>query len=632
MKNIYMVQPNSQYGNSIYFPYAAGTLTAYAFSDKFIADSYDFKGFIYKKEDIDFAVEKLEDPFFVGFSCYVWNYEYNKVFAEKLKKKHKNCIIAFGGHQINDRSEIIDEDYVDIITLGEGEDAFLNILSSLAGRGKLDTIPNIIYKKQGSVVRTERREIQIPNRVSPYLGGWFDDLIDREKLEFSAIIETNRGCPNNCAFCDWGNIKARVKLYDLDMIKGEIDWMSEHKIEYCYSADANFGLFPRDREIVEYFIKKHNENGYPQKFQATYSKSNPETVFEINKRLNEAGMSKGATLSFQSMDEGVLKNIGRENMPISLFKNLMDMYNDRGISAYSEIIIGLPGETYGTMRECIETLLECGQHTSINFFNCELLNNSRMSDPAYMKKFSIVTAKTEQHQYHIIPSQNSVKEYSNIVISTLSMPKEMWIETNIMSVFVRTFHNLGLIQCVAIYLYYEKGIKYMDFYDALIAFAVKNPGTVIGGIYSFLKSKYTQVTQSKGSLTCVVKEFGKLTWPLEEGSFLKVVNDYFLFFDETEKFLSSYFDDKGIFKELLAYQKAVVKIPYKRDNIIDLDYDFYAYFSDIYAGKHRPLEKKKTKLYIDDSDVSLILPEYAVKTIWYGRRGGKNIVSHIKYL
>ena len=61
MKNIYMVQPNSIYGNSIYFPYAAGSLIAYAFKDEVIKSAYCFKKFIYKKEKIEEIFECLDE-------------------------------------------------------------------------------------------------------------------------------------------------------------------------------------------------------------------------------------------------------------------------------------------------------------------------------------------------------------------------------------------------------------------------------------------------------------------------------------------------------------------------------------------------------------------------------------------
>lgn len=627
-----MVQPNSQYGNSVYFPYAAGSLIAYAFSDERIRSEYSFKSFIYKKTDIDNVLESLEEPYAVGFSCYVWNYEYNKVLAEKIKEKYPDCKIIFGGHQVNRESDILRTDYIDYCLFGEGEEIFRKLLLSFIGKESAEEIPNIMYKNDGEIIFTPKMRANIPERVSPYLEGYFDKLVEDEELEFSAILETNRGCPNKCAFCDWGNEKAKVRLYDIETVKAEIDWMSEKKIEYCYCADANFGLFERDEEIIEYMIEKHKCNGYPQKFQATYSKNNSETVFRINKRLNDVGMCKGATLSFQSLHQNVLDNIYRKNMPLENFHDLMSLYTENGIGTYSEIILGLPGETYESFRDGMEQLLEGGQHMSINFFNCELLMNSIMNDPEYMKKYEIEYAVTEQHQYHVVPDRKDITEFSRIVVSTSTMSKEMWIKSNIFAVFVRAFHNLGLLQCLAIYLYYEKKIKYSQFYSDFISFAQKNPETICGKIHSWLEEKYKEVLRNSGSLTCTEEAYGELTWPLDEGAFLKAMKDRDLFYAETEPFLKKYFDDEKLFEELLSYQKNIVKNPYSEGTVLELDFDFYSYFSRVYKNVYVPLEKKKNTIKIDSSDTPSDLPEYAKKIVWYGRKGGQNIIKKIEYI
>lgn len=370
MKNIYMVQPNAQYGNSIYFPYAAGCLIAYSFSDASVRNEYDFKGFFYKKSDIEDVVSRLQNPYLIGFSCYVWNYEYNKALAARIKQVYPDCLIVFGGHQVNKTSDILQENYVDFCIFGEGEEIFRSLLCSLGDTKKIENICNIAYRKDGKFIFTPTCRIPIPERVSPYLFGCFDTLVKEEReLVFSAILETNRGCPNKCAFCDWGNEKARVKLYDLQTVKAEIDWMAANKIEYCYCADANFGLFERDTKIVDYLIAVNSRCGYPQKFQATYSKNNPETVFEINKRLNDARMSKGATLSFQSMHQHVLDNIYRKNMPIESFHNLMSLYNKNAIGTVSDLplVAGCPGctveERESSFTDMIRIALEIAART-----------------------------------------------------------------------------------------------------------------------------------------------------------------------------------------------------------------------------------------------------------------------------
>ena len=624
-----MVQPNSQYGDSVYFPYAAGSLVAYAFDDKDVADNYSFEGFFYKKTDIEECVKKIEEPFLIGFSCYVWNYEYNKVLAGRIKEKYPNCIIVFGGHQLNKGSDIFDADYADYIILGEGEDCFKELLIALNSGVSTDEIPNLTHKVGGKRVTSDKTNITIPDRVSPYLSGLFDDIAAREPLQFSAVLETNRGCPNRCAFCDWGNIKSKVKSYDIKMVFAEIDWLAEHKIEYCYCADANFGLYERDLEIVDYLIKKNRETGFPQKFQATYSKNNTDTVFDINKRLNEAGMCKGATLSFQSMSDKVLKNIYRKNMPLENFRKLMVMYAQNNIAAYSEIILGLPGESYESFRDGIETLLEYGQHMSINFFNCEMLANSIMNDPEYISKYKIETVKTEQHQYHIHPDKKGIEEFSRIVVSTSTMPKDKWIDCNAFSVFIRAFHNLGLLQCFAIYLYYEKEVKYTDFYEALIEWSRKNRNSVCGSILDWLYQKYNEILDGNGSLMSYDKNFGELTWPLDEFSFLKAVEKYDLFYSEISDFLNVFFDDNELYNDLMKYQKAVVKNPYALNKKLSLKYDFYSFFSGIYINHYTPLKKSDTVLAVDTSDVPQNMPDYARRTIWFGRKGGQNIANNI---
>ena len=157
-----MVQPNSQYGNSVYFPYAAGSLIAYAFSDERIRSEYSFGGFVYKKLDIEKALELIDEPYFVGFSCYVWNYEYNKVLAEKIKEKYPDCKIAFGGHQVNRESDITESDFVDFCLLGEGEEIFKKLLLSFIGKEACENIPNIMYRKNGKLLSTPKARVDIP--------------------------------------------------------------------------------------------------------------------------------------------------------------------------------------------------------------------------------------------------------------------------------------------------------------------------------------------------------------------------------------------------------------------------------------------------------------------------------------
>ena len=66
------------------------------------------------------------------------------------------------------------------------------------------------------------------------------------------IIETNRGCPYGCTFCDWGSATlSRIRKFDIERVFAELEWCAEARLRAIGIADANFGIFERDVEIAE---------------------------------------------------------------------------------------------------------------------------------------------------------------------------------------------------------------------------------------------------------------------------------------------------------------------------------------------------------------------------------------------
>ncbi|MEI6579396.1 MAG: hypothetical protein WCN92_08040, partial [Eubacteriales bacterium] len=90
-KNIYMIQVDLAYGDNdkaVYLPYAIGLLVAYAWEDEKVKNNYNLGGFVFTRDEIDQTIASFDNPYLVGFSNYVWNYEYNKCFARHLKEKY----------------------------------------------------------------------------------------------------------------------------------------------------------------------------------------------------------------------------------------------------------------------------------------------------------------------------------------------------------------------------------------------------------------------------------------------------------------------------------------------------------------------------------------------------------------
>ncbi|MEI6579395.1 MAG: radical SAM protein [Eubacteriales bacterium] len=636
-RNVYFVQANPVYGEidkSVYIPYATGCIAAYAWSDKTVKENYTLGRFIYKRENLDAALASLVDPSFVCFSCSVWNMEYNKAFAKKLKSLYPDCIVLFGGHHVSsDAENLLEFSFVDVLVHGGGEEAFQDILIHLTDNRSFNDIQNISFRTpDGTAVSTEKKISFMANYPSPYLEGYFDEIL-KDNIKFSAILETNRGCPNSCAFCDWGDLKVSVRLFPLEKIMQELIWLADKKIDYLYCGDANFGLFDRDEEITDMIINLKKTKGYPQKFRVSFTKNRSRFVQKISKKLNDNNIDKFHTLSFQSLSPIVLENIGRKNLNLKHFKNLMVLYNQSGISAVSELIIGLPGETYDSFCAGICTLLECGQHSSITVYPCELLPNSQMGAEDFILHYGIKAIKTPYFQIHceITESSNEIQEYSEFVVATSSLTQDEWVRTVLFSCYIQALHNLGLNRVISLYLRYEKDISYLNYYSDLIKYFENTPGTLVNRVYNKVKSLAQGVVDGKNAWVWESENFGNITWGFEEIIFLELASNLSAFFKEIKPFLEIYQIEKNIFENLIYYQKNIIKQPNRMNVELELEYDFYKYFENIYKGEYAPLNTLKNTLSIFDDKPVETWYDFAREIVWFGRTEEATLYTGSKY-
>ncbi|MDR0884378.1 MAG: radical SAM protein [Oscillospiraceae bacterium] len=627
MKNITFVQANYLFGNNAHLPYAAGCLVAYAWQNPRVARAYHNGRFVFTREPLGDVVASLDAPYLVAFSCYVWNMEYNKALAKRIKAAYPDCRILFGGHQVplRDAALLRDEPYIDLLIHGAGEEPFLQLLLALEDGRDLRSVPNLSFRAGGTVHSNPSTQLCPADYPSPYLTGVFDALYRDYDYEFAMSFETNRGCPFSCAFCDWGPVHGRVQKIPLERIEAEIAWASAHKTDMLYCVDANFGLFPRDREIADKLMAAKRRTGYPNKFRACYTKNSDETVFQLNKKLGEYGMSKGATLSFQSVDPTVLANIGRENLTLARFRELMTLYTEAGIPTDSELILGLPGETLKSFCAGVGKLIQAGQHDSIHIYQCELLPNASMADPAEREKYALQSVFAPMRRDHSeVGGEDEVTEYHEIVVGTRTMPTPDWQRANLFAILVQGLHCTGATQFLALYAHYALGVPYEDFYNALLDWALAAPESTLGRLVAYFNDNFDALIAGRGESAYVNPLFGNLTWPLEEGLFLEVAVRMDALTEELGSFLPGVGIPAEVLEELLRYQAAMLKRPQQAAHTVPLSLDFPHFFAAAFAQEPQPLRPAPCTLHIPDT-TQISWADYARENVWYGRRGGSNV-------
>lgn len=619
-KNFYLVQIGVSYSSPVFLPYSVGCIAAYLNNDKEIVEYYNIPDIIVMREKICDVVKRFDNPYMVAFSCFTWNLEYNKALAIELKKLFPNVKIVFGGHSVAPGGEMLNElPYVDYLMHNEGEETTALFLKALQNGTSLNDVPNLSFRSENGIITTKDYiPCDISSYPSPYVAGVFKNIMrEFPDREFHATLETNRGCPYTCSYCEWCFTR-KLRQFPFEKIKAEIEWIAKNKIRYCYCADANFGILDRDVDIAKYVIEQKNIYGYPDVFKPCYAKESDDNVFQAGYILNKYNTDKGVTLAYQSLNPKALENIGRKNLTLEHFSSLDARYNEAGIPTYTELILGLPGETYESFCQGLCRLLESGQNNSVTVYECQVYPNSQMGSEEYRRRFGIKTSRIPMFGIHYNPEFNGVEEFLDVITETASMPKSDWIRANMFSVILQTFHHLGLIRYFAIYLNKEHGISYYDFYNKLYNY-IYNENE--GYLNRFFKELYNRKEDTEtADWTYRRDEFGTTGWYFEEGAFLEMVYHSDDFWTEINPFLETFCLDKELFDELLNYQRLLVRLPNVDKVEIKSQYNFYSYFEAIAEGKYIPLKQIKNTLSITAHKKISSWQEYAREIIWFGKR------------
>ena len=469
MRNLYMFQP--QYAvevrkeDTYWLPYSVGCLWAYCLQYGDVSSGYHLKDFIFKRENPEELVARLEDPVVCAFSTYIWNEQYNLHVAKLIKEKYPNCVIEFGGPQATEK--LAKYDFIDCIIISEGEQSFLDLLRKIIMHEPYERI----YKKE----RIDDLDFQ-----SPYQLGVFNKIVaDNPDVLWSMTIETNRGCPHRCTYCDWGGMTyQKVKHFGLERIEHDINWAARHNVGFIFNADANFGMFKeRDLEIAKLFRDAANR-GKIEAINVQYSKNSTEVIFEIAQVLGD--ISRGVTLSVQSMNEPTLKSIKRKNMSINKISEQIEKSKKYGVKTYTELILGLPEETLESWKDGFAQILECGQHESIDVWFCQMFGDTDLNSALSREVHGIKTIKAEDYM-SFSKDDHGIKEVIELISETNTMSNDELIEAYLYGWLVIQFHIAGYTQLVAKHLN-SFGIGYRSFYDKLFAY-IKNDSGVIGDHY-----------------------------------------------------------------------------------------------------------------------------------------------------
>ena len=380
-----------------------------------------------------------ESPDVLALSHYEWNSNLNLAILKYMKQKDANTITVMGGPNFNAVdfkwiSNFFQERHnLDAYIYGEGEWSFTRFIELLQDNDKkLSNIPfeelpgSIFYfdKKLNKMINNPTNFVErmnLTDHPSPYLTGILDPFLADPHL--APIIETNRGCPYACTFCNWGNAtQEKINQFSLETVKEEVKYISENSRNltgFLYVADANFGILRRDLEIAKVIRNGTEKYNYPQHVFIYFAKNTNDMIIDIAdtlKTITSMSMSK------QTMNQDVLVNIKRKNIPIEQYDVLREKCHEKGIETFTELIYGLPGESY---QSFIDGVRESDKNNvMVTIYPHIMLHGTEGSTKQYRETHGIKTAYRIIPRYISSDSELLTLEYEELVVESNDLPLE----------------------------------------------------------------------------------------------------------------------------------------------------------------------------------------------------------------
>ena len=301
-------------------------------------------------------IRMLDDfqPDLVGLSVMSTAF-YDCLELSHLAKK-KGCLVIWGGpHPTIDPEFCILQDAVDMLCVGEGEDAFSELVDKLEEDRDITTTENIWVKANRKVYRNPVRsligdldELPWPDR------GLLDPVLLDLRVRGANFI-TGRGCPYKCSYCINHQLQTLykgkghfVRYRSFKSVIEEIKTVvTRNNSKEIVFSDEIIGL--DKRRLIE-FCKVYSEEvkiSFICQIRANIVDD------EVAVALKEAGC-RGVSVGIESGNDRIRKEILNRKMSRETITGAFQVLREVGVRAGAFNMIGMPTETEETIWDTIE--------------------------------------------------------------------------------------------------------------------------------------------------------------------------------------------------------------------------------------------------------------------------------------
>lgn len=301
-------------------------------------------------------------PDLIGISAMSLRYGKAIKMAQEIKK-YSGAQLIIGGVHISTLPHSFN-DVFDFGIIGEGEEAFREVVSAFGETGPLDgktlsDIPGVVFSGNGGVRLTPRRPLikdldDIPIPDMKYVDSRY--FRPREEVGLGLIapcapMMTARGCPYKCVFCSTSKFWDRYR-------SNSVAWSVEN-VRYL-AEDIGVGvinilddMFTVSKKRLRRFRDAMKEEELLGRVTFTCNARSNHIDDETCEILKEVGVLN-LNFGFESGSERTLEYLKVGSTSVEKNKEAIRTCKRHGLVVYGSLMFGCPGETAEDMNETLE--------------------------------------------------------------------------------------------------------------------------------------------------------------------------------------------------------------------------------------------------------------------------------------
>ena len=299
-----------------------------------------------QRENLNHALAQSPD-FVLISTTFMEETETAKVAIDNVRARSPKSIVILGGPSLGPNHEM--RKLADYCILGEGEESLPNLLQKIRMGESAKELPGLcwhdsegLHNGKPATLLPDLNHLPFPN--------W--DLVVRGKNEFHPVF-TQRGCYWRCAFCSYpANEGYKLRYRSPELVVQEIaNNYEKYGIWRTLFLDSTFS-FPLDRctQILEGICK------LPFKVEWMAFARVDNITPELAELMARSGC-KGLFFGCDSGDDTILQKMNKRFTSNDIRRGI-GLMKKHGISSTGSWIIGFPGETKETVKNCLDLILE----------------------------------------------------------------------------------------------------------------------------------------------------------------------------------------------------------------------------------------------------------------------------------